>query len=246
MTFVPLVLTMCLLQNPTDSVGERLFIEAHLQRFRGGNHSSITRRAERINAIRKLGFGGTRLDIEWSAVERKRGQPDWALIDSIVQELKDAHLSAYALLTYSPHWAVPAGMPERHRPFVDGSTAKGDTAFAHFAASAARRYGRFIRRWEVWNEENNPIFWINITSGMNRGPDARDYVNLFSVTYDSLVSVDQHFEIAIGGLASFSGRSRNMEDPVRPDHSLLADAGHVYLRQLLSTGFRPSNISLHP
>jgi len=137
-------------------------------------------------------------------------------------------------------------MPERHRPVVDGSSARGDTEFAHFAAMAARRYRGMVRRWEVWNEENNPQFWINGTSGRNAGPDAADYLRLFVLARDSIIAADSNAEVSIGGLAALSGRYQDVADPAHGGTSLKAAPGHLFLRQLLAVGWRPGVVALHP
>ncbi len=230
----------------TPPIGARVYIEAHLQRHGAARGAGLGDRLARIRAIRTLGLAGVRLDIEWSTVERQRGVFDWSRTDSIVQELRDAGLGAYGLLTYAPPWAVPIGMPERHRPVVDGSAFRGDTAFAHFAAAAARRYRGTIVRWEIWNEENHPEFWINISSGRNAGPDPSDYLRLFAIARDSVLAADPQASVSIGGLAALSGRYQDIRDPAGGERIIRAAPGHVYLRQLIASGWRAGITALHP
>jgi len=246
------VLTItCVSLVPSQSVAQidlnkHLYAEAHLQRFGSDTALRLSGWRGRLDLLQTLGFGGVRLDIEWNAIEGVRGRWSWDKTDGIVQELRRRGIQAFGLLTYAPMWAVPRGMPERHRPFVDGSEERGDTAFAHFAAMVVRRYGDVIHRWEIWNEENNPPFWINVAAGPNAGPDAKDYLRLFNLARDSIAAVSADAEIAIGGLASLSGRFQSVPDPAGATTAIRGTPGHVYLRELLAAGWRPGIVALHP
>src|SRR5436190_22795732 len=133
------VLFLLRLQQPVppDSLRSRLFIQGELTWYAVDSSRDLANRLVRIAAIRTLGFGGTRLPVEWVWVEPVRGQRNWARLDSTVAELRQAGLTAYGVLAYSPRWAVPTNVTHSphfaaHRPVVDGSSAKGDTTFAGF------------------------------------------------------------------------------------------------------------------
>ena len=238
-------LAMALLSFADQGIGGRVYIEGHLPRYAVGG-KGLSDRIAREQAIASLGAGGVRLDLEWSGIGRVRGQLDWSRVDSTVTELRSQHLGAFGLLTFSPGWAVPRGMPERHRPVVDGSAARGDTAFAAFAAAAVRRYHGFIHQWEIWNEENNPVFWIHQVDDSNTGPDAADYLRLFTLARDSILAVDSGSDVSIGGLAALSGRFQKMGDPGGSARTLEAKPAHVYLRDLIRAGWTPGIVALHP
>lgn len=245
-----LVLWM-ILAGQSETVRGRLFVQAHIERYGVTHDSTLENRRHREAVIRQLGFGGVGIPFEWFRIEPDRGTFDWRRTDSIVNELADQGLGAYGLLTYSPRWAVPpeiAAKPrsESHRPVVDGSSAKGDTAFARFAAAAARRYHGRIGRWEVWNEENNPAFWFHVHGDTNVGPSAADYALLFTLAQDSIAKAAPGAEVAVGGLASFSGHTRDLTDELDPSRRVHAEPSHQYLRELLALGVKPSAVAIHP
>lgn len=236
---------------PADSIKARLYVQGELTWYGRGPATDLSNRLVRIAAIRRLGFGGTRLPVEWVWVEPVRGQRNWARLDSTVAELKQAGLAAYGVIAYSPRWAVPAGVIHSphfaaHRPVVDGSSAKGDTVFAGFAAAAARRYRGFIDRWEIWNEENHPAFWLNALDGFNRGADVDDYAHLFTLTRDSIRVANPGARVAVGGLASLNGVPLTWHDPLDSTRVLSAPTPQGYVRALVSLGVSFDAIGLHP
>jgi len=232
----------------------RLYVQLQLPRYGHQQNNPgvpLSGREARLRAAVELGFGGVVIPAEWARVERVRGHRDWARLDSIVEEAASRHLAMYGIVSYSPPWAVPpavARMPrsDSHRPVVDGSAARGDTLFASFAAAVARRYRDRLDRWEVWNEENHPDFWFNVTNDRNQGPSAEDYYRLFTLARDSIVAANPKAKVAIGGLSSFSGRRRAWPDPLTSGHEFIAKPAHEYLRDLLRLGARPENLAIHP
>jgi hypothetical protein len=235
----------------TDSVRQRLFVQGELTWYGAGRVEDLSNRVVRIQAIKRLGFGGTRLPVEWVAVEGIRGRRDWSRLDSTVAELKRYGVEAYGLLAYSPKWAVPQAIATspaslRHRPVVDNSIEKGDTLFAAFAAAAARRYRGFIDRWEVWNEENLPFFWMNVEAGRNQKPDPGDYAHFFRLARDSILAANHQAQVAIGGLSSLDGRVGDFMDPFDSTRRLAALPPEQYLRALVKVGVKFDAVGLHP
>lgn len=234
------------LGTPPRDTGEfarKLAINAHLGRIEQNAAASLARDIARI---RWLGIRRVRLEFDWASIERAPGYFDWSVIDRIVDELMRNGVSAYGLLDYSPRWAHPQGASEHHRPIVHGNRREGNSAFAHFAAAAARRYSGRIRAWEIWNEPNNPTFWENLQNGHNHGPNAADYATLFVAARDSITAVASSDTVIVGGLASFSGRQQRLRDPLRADAQLAVILPPEYLRRLLRAGVRPTDVGLHP
>jgi hypothetical protein len=250
MIFSPLFACASLLAQH-DSIHERLYVQAELTWYGAGPANDLSNRLVRSAAIRRLGFAGTRLPVEWARIEVIRGRPDWGRLDSVVSELQGNGLEAYGVIAYSPKWAVPAAYAQvaridSHRPVVDGSPAKGDTLFAAFAAAAARRYRGRIDRWEIWNEENHPPFWIDIVGGVNRGPDPADYGRLFSLARDSIQAANPNAEVAVGGLSSLNGNPHTWPDPIDSTRAIMALTPEVYIRGLAASGVSFGVIALHP
>jgi hypothetical protein len=103
-----------------------------------------------------------------------------------------------------------------------------------------------VNRWEIWNEENHPFFWFNVAGDSNRGPSARDYVALFSLARDSILAGNPQAEVAVGGLASFSGHVRPVSDPLGAGRAIQALPPHMFLREVLKLGVQPRAVGIHP
>jgi hypothetical protein len=143
-----------------------------------------------------------RFDVNWARVQPQGpGTWDWSAIDRVVDALASRHLTALAILDYTPAWARPSGCTsERCRP-VD------PLAFATFAAAAATRYSsRGVDLWEVWNEQNTT--WLP-------APDPAAYGQLLHESSTALHRVDPTATVLVGGLApaqTSPGRSYSPPD----------------------------------
>ncbi len=243
-----MIALLAVLQAPIPSTPmvSRLYIEAHLNRYGETGAGGLADREGRVALIRRLGFEGVRLGFEWEQIEPSRGTLRWARVDSMLAALDSAGLRAYGLLLFTPKWAHPDGAPMSHRPVVGGSSAAGDTAFAAFAAAAARRYRGSIDRWEVWNEPNVPGFWVHIVDGHNAGPDARDYLTLYRLARDSIRAANPDAQVAVAGLASGEGSYRQLPDPTAPQRKLTLIPAYAYLAELMTLGLRTDFVGLHP
>lgn len=219
---------------------ERLYVVGHLHRYDDTDSGTMEDRSERIAAIERMGFGGTRLAFEWGKLEPTRGIYYWDRQDTIIAQLEAVGVGTYGMIGYSPDWARPANTRQTHRPVVDGSTARGDTAFAAFAAAAARRYRGRIDRWEVWNEPNILHFWVHMRGRQNLGPDPVDYAALFRLAADSILAANPDAVVSTAGLAP--GPNRRRAVPGSPSGYPAA----MYLDSLLAMGIRSQAIGIHP
>lgn len=223
-----------------------LWIAAQLDRYHGADSGTPDDRQTRIELIREMGSVGTRLAFEWGAIEAQPGTHTWALHDSIVDELEAAGLRTYGMLGYTAAWARPPRTRRTHRPVVEGSPERGDTAFATFAAAVARRYAGRVEAWEIWNEPNVPGFWLHVEAGVNRGPDPAEYVELYRLARDSILAADPGAVVVSGGLAAGQGRRRSVPDPLDPERPITVLPGHDFLRAMIEAGFEPDRVGLHP
>lgn len=216
---------------------DRLYVVGHLHRYEATGSGTMADRSERIGAIGRMGFGGTRLAFEWGLMEPERGTHTWDDQDRIIAELEAAGIGVYGMIGYSPDWARPADTRQTHRPIVDGSAAAGDTAFAAFAAAAARRYRGRVDRWEIWNEPNIRHFWAHLRDGRDLGPDPRDYGELFKLAADSIMAANPDAVISTAGLTPGPRRFGGRPSGYPADE---------YLDSLLSMGIRADAIGIHP
>lgn len=98
--------------------------------------------------------------IHWERLEAVQGVWAWPRYDPQLDTFDAQGLTPVVVLRGTPSWASPfpfAPRPERFPP----------TNLAHwedFVRAAVRRYGSpgldLVRRWEIWNEPNEPGFFL--------------------------------------------------------------------------------------
>lgn len=116
-----------------------------------------------------------RIQVPWYVVETAppahAGDPAdpayrWAGVDAQVRAARAHGFRVVATLGGAPAWdegpGRPAGAPA-------GTWRPDAAAFGAFATAAAKRYGRSVYAWQVWNEPNLPIYlapqWVRSGSG---------------------------------------------------------------------------------
>ena len=187
--------------------------------FRGADAATIKRQFDLMAA---MNVTWVRMDIDWSVVESKRGQLNWAYTDSFVNEAVARRMNVLAVLAFSPAWARSSAT-SRSRPDQLSDYAK-------FARIAAERYAsRGVRSWEIWNEPNHGEFWPP-------SPDVTEYGGLFRVAVASIRSVDPKATVLVGGLAPKYDESAGEVSPTD------------YLEQLYDNGAAQlaDGIAAHP
>jgi hypothetical protein len=112
---------------------------------------------------------------------------DWRYDDFIARELTRHGLRWVAVLAFAPGWAsVEPGMLH--------AAPRGAADYAAYAAAVARRYPGLIAAFEIWNEEDLPVFW-------RPSPDPMAYARLYAAARRAIHSVDPGASVLIGGLA---------------------------------------------
>jgi polysaccharide biosynthesis protein PslG len=124
-------------QNPT--VPQAVGINIHFRDPQPGE----------LDMLARTGVGWVRVDYFWTYVEKKAGQYDFSLYDSLMDELDVFHIRPIFILDYT-------------NPLYDQGlspcTNAGRSAFAAWAAASAAHFrGRGIL-WEIYNEPNRS-FW---------------------------------------------------------------------------------------
>lgn len=247
-TLIPLVMLAALV-TPHLAFGQgggkpALWVSVHFDRI--PNVLADTAALDgQIAALKDLGLTGARIDISWSEIEQQPGRRDWALPDMIVGALRRSGEGVYAVLAYSPVWARPANTTSHERPTVEGSAARGDSAFAAFAAAAARRYRGSIAGWEIWNEPNSPLFWSHERNGQDAGPDAADYTRLFNLAADSIHAAVPGVPVITGGLATFGGRPLLVKRASGGGY-VTGPSAPEFIQGMVRAGIRADGFGLHP
>jgi hypothetical protein len=127
-----------------------------------------------LELIEAAGFKFVRMDFDWNAIERKKGEYNWSDYDELTLNLERHGLRAIYIFDYSnPLYeekvesqnALKTDIKERDTgsPQHPGSIG----AYAAWAAASAKHFHGHHIVWEIWNEPNG-FFW-------KPKPDAAQY-----------------------------------------------------------------------
>jgi hypothetical protein len=104
--------------------------------------------ARELPLIAGLGVTILRLEFPWALLEPRRGAYDWRRSDHIVRLARRHKVRLLPVIVYTPAWAA--------RSRIDPPAARD---FARVARAFARRYGRWVDHYELWNEPDLPRYW---------------------------------------------------------------------------------------
>lgn len=195
-----------------------------MSRFGVNVHNFTPADADRMQ---QLGIGFVRLTMGWSKIETRRGVYDWKPLDGPVDTIASHGMRPVLILAYSnPLYTPQLARPGSRFKWQAPNTNEARTAFAAWAAAAARHYADRRPVWEIWNEPDTDGLWPD-------KPDAQAYSVLALDTCRKIRSVDGDAEIWGPGLSSQNNR---------------AAAESSFFRAVMSTPLPSclSAISVHP
>jgi hypothetical protein len=142
--------------------------------------------------VKAMGGTWVRVAFNWVTLEpNQRGKYDWTPADRVVWFAAAEGLKVYAVVSYTPAWARPAGTTSLNPP-----TNVAD--YANFVAAAARRYGPDgVHTWEIWNEPNIYHMWAPI-------PNVVKYTALLKAAYPAIHAADPQATVVTGGTSPAS------------------------------------------
>jgi hypothetical protein len=144
---------------------------AYFYRYPGNAAGSAEmERAARV--AQAAGVKWSREEFQWSRIEPRRGEFQWAFYDDLVETAKRHGIQVYAIVAYWSGWTKPY-------------TAEGIDDYVRYLEALVRRYGRDIRHWEIWNEPNI-FFW--------QGPKDL-YAELLKKSYAAIKAIDPDAEV---------------------------------------------------
>ncbi|WP_323122711.1 cellulase family glycosylhydrolase [Burkholderia alba] len=136
-----------------------------------------------LDAVRDAGFSFVRTDLFWEAVETPGGW-DFSKYDALVANLAERGLGALFILGYQH---------PRHSPKQPPTTPAQLAAFRAYAYQSALRYRHDAVRFEVWNEQNHPTYWL-------AAPSAAGYRNLLKTAVQAVRQANPAAQVATGGV----------------------------------------------
>lgn len=145
------------------------------------------------DVVAQSGVGWAREDIHWFRVQPTPDTWDWSFTDRAMALLIQRGISIVGVIGHPPGWATSYyGDPPAGVSFY----APDPQRFAAFAEATVRRYGRFVKHWEIWNEPDNPHFW-------KPAPDAAQYALLLKWAAYGVRRADPNATILLGGINPF-------------------------------------------
>jgi endo-1,4-beta-mannosidase len=141
-----------------------------------------------LAAARALGAQVLRIAFAWDAIESEPGQYDWTFWDRFVEMADEADIRLIPYICYTPRWAADAGGDERfwrHPP-------KDPSQFAQFVTILVNRYKDRIQSWELWNEPDNPDYWVGTIE---------QYAQLVKAGSQAVRAADPSAVVVLGGVA---------------------------------------------
>jgi hypothetical protein len=156
------------------------------------NHYPAAVVTRALTSAADAGLGLARVAPLWELTEPRppsdgRHTYDWSYDDFIAHELAQHGFRWLAVLAFAPAWASVA-------PGVLHAAPRGTADYAAYAAAVAGRYRGLISAFEVWNEENTPLFW-------RPAPDPTAYARLYLAARQAIHRADPGVPVLIGGLA---------------------------------------------
>jgi len=202
-----------------------------------GLHMDLTydgdagRRTTAISKAKSINAKVSRNSFLWHKIELTKGNLDWSLTDSVVNELLSAGIEPLFCIYGSPTWANGVPTTTSHYylyvPTDENKFQDWLNNYASFVSTAVSRYKGKVKKWELWNEENEHYFW-------KPKPNIDQYIRWFQAVQSTIKSIDPTAEIALGGLAglSYSGTD---------DYN-----GKQFLTLLYQKGILPDIVAIHP
>ncbi len=174
-------------------------------------------------AVKTLGDSvWARMNIFWYKIENMKENWDWYWTDCFINNAKKNNIKILGVLLSAPDWAS-GGLTNLqtggHYPPLNADE------YCNFVKEIVKRYGDYIKHWEIFNEPNTDWYW-------RPAPDALKYAEILKKTYITIKSIDPKAKVITGGLCDW------------PDY----DGALRYLQILYDNGIKNycDAIGIHP
>jgi hypothetical protein len=184
-----------------------------------------------LDAVAKTGATWLRILVDWSSIERVKGEYDWTYVDGLVNAARAHNLSVLGVIAYSPAWALPADTYYTLPP-----TDPAD--YGRFAAAVAGRYFDRVSAWQLWNEPNLPPFFGYLTDG-----NPARYADLIKAAYPAIKAVQPNGTVVLAGLSPMLG---DYAPPAFLDQMYNAGAGGFFDAAAAHPYVSPTGIDADP
>ena len=121
-------------------------------------------------------IGWIRTDFDWQNIERKQGVWDFSMLDAMLADARREKIRILPILGYGTPWASPGWDSPLYEEYV---------------RKVVQRYGRELRIWEIWNEQNTG-FW-------GTEPNPAEYVKFLKRIHAIIKEIDPGIMVLSGG-----------------------------------------------
>ncbi len=151
----------------------------------GLNISSLN--PTQVAGVRTLGVHWVRMFLSWRAMQPNPGAVDPNVLNGYEQAFSQLPAGTKVILDVvdTPQWET--GSSDEHAPPANPQD------YASFVATLAHRFAPWVSAYEIWNEEDAPMWWTG-------APDPTAYVHLLQATYPAVKSADPAATVLLGGL----------------------------------------------
>lgn len=167
----------------------------------------------------QLRLNWVKTQVVWRDMEQVRGQIDFGELDVTMNALHQGNMRVLLSIVKAPDWARDTGA--RIQPGVFDGPPANPQDYANFVAAVIQRYPGMIHAIEVWNEVNIDREWTTNPPRI----DARRYVDLLRVAYETIKAIDPNIIVVTSGL---SPTGANIPGAVTDDF--------IYMDQMIEAG----------
>lgn len=137
---------------------------------------------------RESGARVLRVALGWDAIEPERGRWDWTFWDEFVETARAEGVVLIPYVCYTPRWAARDNGEDFWR-----SPPRDVNDFGHFVEALVRHYRGHIHSWELWNEPDNPSYWLGTR---------REFAALVQAGSEAVRRADPTCTVVLGGIAT--------------------------------------------
>ena len=166
------------------------------------------------NQVVQLGMEWVKVRVDWRDLEPEQGNILFTDLDMIVETLDSNNLSILFHVTNAPSWARTS--PDENGPPDDLAN------FETFLTTLVERYNGRVDAYEIWDEPNLRRNW-----NCDRQICEQSYIELLTVAYNVINSLDANALVISGGLA-----------PTGFNDGINAIDDRLYLTTLYAEGLR--------
>jgi hypothetical protein len=141
-----------------------------------------------LEVVKTNGLSVLRVAFGWDSIEPKKGQFDWSFWDEFVQMATgEFGIRLIPYICYTPKWAASVADEDSWR-----QPPRDPTDFGNFMQQIVTRYKGRINSWELWNEPDNPHYWLG---------SLEEFTALVSAGAAGVQKADPSAKIVLGGMA---------------------------------------------